>query len=308
MFPARAGLSALFLLSIWSASAQNVRAPSAASALSSSPIEASLEEVLSAPVSSWRSPALELFRWNQFPSIIIVDTRDFRVQDRLFARLAYFVEKLGHRGTLLTNAQLIGKHGWNAHDYGPEGLAAFFNAAARVHFPLNEEEVALRGLALTEGMVTSTGSELKAGEGGILSISRGSGSIQRRQLLAHESFHGIFFASPDYSSYCYTLWDSLPPPERLYYTKFLAALGYDSVDRSLAVNEFQAYLMQQPMGYVASYFERFAAILAGAGVTEPPDAARIRQTATLLDSFLQSHFEIAAGSALLVPHPGAAPR
>jgi hypothetical protein len=298
---AQLGLSLLFLLNASGASADARQGPGAASALASIPIEASLERVLSVSVGSWRSPVLELFRWDQFPSILIVDTRDFSAQDRLFTRLAYFVEKLGHRGTLMTNAQLAGKHGWTAHDYGPEGLAAFFSAASRVHFPLNDDEVALRSLALSDGIITAMGDEYTAGEGGVLSISRSSGLIERRQLLAHESFHGIFFASPVYSSYCFTLWDSLAPAERQYYTSFLDTLGYDGADRYLAVNEFQAYLMQQPIGYVVSYFERFAAILAGSGVTGAPDGPRIRQTAASLDSFLRSHFGIAAGSSLLAP-------
>jgi hypothetical protein len=281
------------------ASAADVHFSTTASALASPPIEASLEQVLAADPSSWRSAPVELFRWDRFPSIIILDTRDFSVQDRLFTRLSYFVEKLGHRGTLLTNAQLLGKHGWNAHDYGPEGLAAFFNAATRRGFPLNAEEVALRSLAVSQGIIQQAGNGYQPGEGGILSISRGSGAVERRQLLAHESFHGIFFAAPPYRDYCFALWDSLAVSEREYYTKFLDTLGYDGADRYLAVNEFQAYLMQQPLDYVAPYFERFAAILKGAGVAGAPDAARIRDTAALLDSFLRAHFGIRAGSSLL---------
>jgi hypothetical protein len=299
VLPARAGFIVLFSLGLWGAFAAQSHASNAGSALTSPPIEASLEGVLSTAASSWRSPYVELFRWNQFPSIIIIETRDFVVQDRFFTRLAYFVEKLGHRGTLLTNAQLAGKHGWNAHDYGPEGLAAFFSAATHLRFALNDEEVALRDLALSEGMIRRMGNEYTPGEGGMLAISRGSGGIERRQLLAHESFHGIFFASSAYRSYCFTLWGALPLQERQYYTRFLDSLGYDSADPYLAVNEFQAYLMQQPIEYVAPYFERFAAILKSAGVTGAPDDARIQETASQLDSFLESHFRIAAGSSLL---------
>ena len=90
------------------------------------PITADLEQVLRTPIATWRSPQLEVFRWNLFPDVLVVDTRDFHLQDRMFTRLAYFVEKKGFRGALMTNLQLSGRHGWNAHDYGPDGLASFY--------------------------------------------------------------------------------------------------------------------------------------------------------------------------------------
>ena len=49
---------------------------------------------------------------------------------------------------------------------------------------------------------------------------------------------------------------------------FLDSLGYDSDDRFLAVNEFQAYLMQQPLRYALSYFERFFARFGEPGTPE----------------------------------------
>jgi hypothetical protein len=97
-------------------------------------------------------------------------------------------------------------------------------------------------------------------------------------------------------------------PHQQYYVAFLDSLGYDSSDRYLAVNEFQAYLMQQPIGYVASYFERLDAILTNAGVTGAPGGTRIQETATLLDSFLLSHFGIAAGGSLFALYGGSASR
>ena len=223
------------------------------------PLPASLDEVLRTPTSSWRSALLEAFRWDRFPDIVVIDTIDFQVQDRMFTRLAYFVEKKGYRGRLMTNAQLAGRHGWNAHDYGPDGLASFYNAASEQGFPLDPEEKALESLAQRQGILVSHGDRVAPGTGGVLAISRSSSEIERRYLLTHESFHGIFFSSAAYRSFCFQLWDSLPSDERHFYTSFLDSLGYDGADRFLAVNEFQAYLMQQPLEYAASYFKRFLA-------------------------------------------------
>ena len=49
---------------------------------------------------AWRRPELEVYRWDSVPGFLIVDTRDYLVQQRIFHRLAFFVEKAGHVGRL----------------------------------------------------------------------------------------------------------------------------------------------------------------------------------------------------------------
>ena len=253
------------------------------------PISADLDTVVKTPVSSWRSPQLEVYRWDRFPDMLVIDSASFHVQDRMFTRLAYFLEKRGFRGKLMTNVQLTGRHGWNAHDYGPDGLASFYNAASTQGFPLNPEEKALESLALRENILRADATQVLPGQGGVLAISRSSSEIERRYLLTHESFHGIFFSSPAYRDFVFTVWDSLPENERVFYKAFLASLGYDSDDEFLAVNEFQAYLMQQPLEYAASFFKRFRS-----GI----DANRLTASAKELDTFLQSTFGLRAGETL----------
>ncbi len=263
-----------------------------------SPIRASLEQILDAQPGAWRDAALEVYRWDLFPDILIVDTAAFAVQDRLFTRLAYFLEKRGWRGRLLGNDRLAGRHGWNAHDYGPEGLAVFFSAAAASGFPLNPEELAIRRLALAQGIISSARGRFVPGKGGVLSISRSSSAIERRLLLTHESFHGIFFSSAAYREFCQQLWDSLPKAEKTFYTAFLDSLGYDTADPTLVVNEFQAYLMQQPLKYAASYFERFTQLWAENGSLGVAPSQLV-ENARALDEFLQQHFGFGAGGPLL---------
>lgn len=266
------------------------------------PISASLDLVLRTPTTTWRSPLIEVYRWDVFPHVLVIDTADFQIQDRMFTRLAYFVEKKGYQGRLMTNAQLAGRHGWNAHDYGPDGLAAFFNAASAQAFSLNPEETALEALSLREGILVAAGNEVAAGNGGVIALSRSSSDIERKYLLTHESFHGIFFSSPDYRQFCFDLWDSLPSGERDFYTSFLDGLGYDGGDRFLAVNEFQAYLMQQPLSYARSYFQRFFALFAEQGASTNQLADDLLETAKRLDVYLQRTFEIKAGQTI---HPTA---
>jgi len=264
-----------------------------------SPITASLEQILDARPAAWRAATIEVYRWDLFPDILIMDTAGFGVQDRMFTRLAYFLEKRGWRGKLLGNARLAGRHGWNAHDYGPEGLAAFFSAAAVSDFPLNPEEQTLRQLALAQGIISSARGRFAPGLGGVLSISRSSSAIERRLLLTHESFHGIFFSSASYRDFCLRLWDSLPSVEKTFYTSFLDSLGYDTADPTLVVNEFQAYLMQQPLEYAASYFERFTQRQAETGQSPAIEPSQLVENARALDEFLQPRFGFGAGGPLL---------
>ena len=133
------------------------------------------------------------------------------------------------------------------------------------------------------------------GRGAVLSISRSSSAIERRYLLTHESFHGVFFSSLEYREFCFRLWDSLPEAERQFYSSFLDSLGYDSDDRLLSVNEFQAYLMQQPLKYAASFFERFLTRFAEQETHGGVKASSLVATAKALDAFL--HSNLASGQA-----------
>jgi len=267
----------------------------AATVGNTSPAAASLKAVLADVRPNAEALPFRPYRWDRFPLIIILDTADSASQDRMFSRLAFFLEKRGFRGRLLDNVELSKLHGWNAHDYGAEGLASFFNAALRVDFPLNPEEITLRDLALEEGIVTIVRDRFKPGAGGILSISRSSTAIERRLLLTHESFHGIFFASAEYRALCFELWDSLDPGARRFFTRFLDELGYDAEYRYLAVNEFQAYLMQQPLRFAPEYFQRAAHRFAP-GEDVPVHA--IMRAALRLNSYLQSRFGIRAGGTI----------
>ena len=69
-----------------------------------SPIPADPADILSYRVESWRNSRYEVFSWDAFPEILIFDTANYAVQDRLFKRLAFFVEKTGFRGRLSTDA------------------------------------------------------------------------------------------------------------------------------------------------------------------------------------------------------------
>ena len=200
----------------------------------------------------WRDPDFELFSWDLYPHILIMDTADYSVQDRFFKRLAFYVEKKGFRGNIFTLAELAGKHGYNAHDYRAKDLARFFNEVEK--FPLTREEERLISILTENGVIIKKSSGYIPGMGGIISISRSSSKVLRRHLLTHEIFHGVFFSHPGYREGCFAVWQELSPEEQEYWLLFLNWAGYDTADHYLVVNEFQAYLMQQPRQKVNYYF------------------------------------------------------
>jgi hypothetical protein len=270
------------------------------------PISASLQNIESESGELSEGVAFVLYRWDRFPRVFVLDMADFAAQDRMFSRLSFYLEKRGYRGRLLSDAQLAGKHGWNAHDYGPDGLASFFTAATAVSFPLGAEELLLRGIALREGIISRDRAVFVPGSGAILSISRSSSKYERILLLAHESYHGIYFCSEEYRALCDRLWKAAPATERLFMTRLLGALGYDTADRDLVVNEFQAYLLQQPRSMAAVYFERVGKLVAEVGGA--PNAAEVLPSLlkdeAVLEDFLKLRFSVEAGGVIVKAEAG----
>jgi hypothetical protein len=213
--------------------------------------------ILKYPKSNWRVSDYEIFEWDRFPGILFFDTRNYDIQDNFFRRMAFFVEKQGYKGRILSNEELQGKHGYNAHDYSPESMADFFNVADKKGIKLNKEEETLRKILLQNGLLISDGGKFKAGTGGLVSISQESADYLRVQLLAHEGWHTLFFRDENYRNYVAAVYYNFDPNSQAFlidYFKSQPSLGYDTNDEYLMKNEFMAYIMQQGLGYVADYF------------------------------------------------------
>jgi hypothetical protein len=216
------------------------------------PIPADPGIILDYPAAAWRESRYEVFRWEQFPSVLIIDTADYAVQDRLFKRLCFFVEKKGFRGRVAADGELAELHGWNAHDYRAEDLARFFQAAAQ--FPLSPEERELEQLLLDEGIIRREGDTIRGGEGALLAISRESAAYLRSLFMAHEGFHGLFFIDSDFRDFSRRRWDGLSPRSRDFIRSYFDYQSYDIADSYLMVNELMAHCLQQPVLQAPRYF------------------------------------------------------
>lgn len=266
--------------------------------------------ILSYSPNYWRTLDYEIFEWDRYPGIIFFDTRNYAVQDNFFRRLAYFVEKAGYKGRLMTNEELEGKHGYNAHDYSAKSMAEFFNKAAELGFKLNDEEELLKKILIHNGFFEVEGDKVKANEGGLVSISQESRPWLRATLLAHEGWHTIFFRDAEFRNYVSAVYYTMDPKSREFLIDFFRSqdnLGYDTNDEYLMNNEFMAYIMQQRLSEVAKYFIHLAN--RGSVMKYTPElAAYIRNTegkgfedaAMALNEFVFDKYGIVCGNIALV--------
>jgi hypothetical protein len=220
-----------------------------------SPITADPGIILDYPQEFWRDPRYEVFRWDGFPSVLIFDTADYAVQDNLFKRLAFFTEKAGFRGRLAPDEEIAGLHGWNAHDYRGEDLAAFFETARAARFPLLPEERELEEILLVSGIILKgENGRITAGEGAVISISRESPDYLRSRLFVHEGFHGLFFIDEEFREFSRRRWENLAPFAKRFLRSFFDYQHYDITDAYLVINEFMAHCLQQPLSQASRYF------------------------------------------------------
>lgn len=225
------------------------------------PVSADPGFILDYDQSKWRTSDYEIFEWDRFSRILFFDTKNYEVQDRFFTRLAYFVEKAGYKGTLLTNEQLKGMHGYNAHDYSAESMAKFFNKALDLNFRLNTEEELLKKILIVNGFFELEGDYVRANDGGLVSISRETPDWSRKNLLAHEGWHTIFFRDQEFRNFVAAVYGTIDYDSRQFlidYFRSQPSLGYDTSDEYLMHNEFMAYIMQQPISEVSKYFVHLA--------------------------------------------------
>ena len=233
--------------------------------LDMTPIPMDPGKVLSYPMENWRDRRYEVFRWDVFPGILIFDTASYAVQDRLFKRLAFFVEKEGFRGRLASDGEIAPLHGWNAHDYRAEDLAAFFEAARKSSFPLLPEEQELGSILLNTGILLrnsaqNCAAEIIPGRGAIISVSRESDKTDRGlrpRFMAHEGFHGLYFMDEDFRNFSRRRWEAFPAAAKKFLLSFFDFQAYDTRDKALVINEFMAHVLQLPVSQAAWYFGDF---------------------------------------------------
>jgi hypothetical protein len=210
--------------------------------------------ILDYPESVWRDENYEFFAWEAFPNIIIFDTKNYEVQDKMLKRLAFFVEKKGFRGRLAPDAEIENLHGWNAHDYRAEDLSQFYETARKENFPLNNYEINLREILESAKIIFLQDGSYAAGSGAIIAISRESNEYLRNLFMAHEGFHGIFFVDVELRELSRLHYNGLDVDSKRFIRSYFDYQNYDTEDSYLMINEYMAHILQQGPSFAGEYF------------------------------------------------------
>ena len=212
-------------------------------------LSADFKQILENNPAQWRYSDWEVYSWESFPGIFIIDFQNLSIQSHMLKRLSYFVEKKGYTGKIHNFVRLYGKTDWNAHNYKAKDLAAFFTEAQRSGALLTSAETYLRELLVANGIIDKNGAGYSGGEDkGIVSVSQESTPHVRAMLLTHEGYHGLFYAAPGLKDLVYDLWEKLAPEAQEMWIEYLRTAdvwNYDYENGYLLRNEILGYLMQQ---------------------------------------------------------------
>lgn len=271
------------------------------------PLPADFKQILENDPAQWRYSDWEVYRWENFPGILIIDFQNYNIQSHMLKRLSYFVEKRGYTGKIHSFLRLSGKSDWNAHNYKAKDLAAFFTEAQRSNALLTSSESYLMELLLANGIIERGETGYTGGEDkGIVSVSQESAPHVRSLLLTHEGYHGLFYAAPGLKELVYDLWDKLAPEAQEMWVEYLRtadAWNYDYRNGYLLRNEMLGYMMQQKD--FAEYFDNmmFPRLLKripdkAEHFQETRDAARqaFLDTALKIAVFLQNNYNLSPGN------------
>ncbi len=196
---------------------------------------------------------LTVFRFAANPRIVVLDFPSLRMQGLMLDRVAALIEKAGlPRDRVVSEAELLAAihaHGdtistyYYGHDYSAADLVRFFALAQADHIALNPQEQRLHAL------MSQLGWFAPGVQAGLITLPRRGANPYvtqeaRSVILAHELSHGEFFSDPAYAAYVRQFWaHDLTASERAGMRRFLGKEEYDTTDRTLMLNEMQAYVM-----------------------------------------------------------------
>jgi len=220
------------------------------------PQTASLQEILDNEIEGFRTEGIELFVWEDVPSLYVLDFKDCPTLGKSFVRMDYYYKD---NSRILSNEQLeeelrkidieIGKFGWGFYNDSEE-LASFFNSALQNKSELFTEEKVLLNIVLQNGIITSEDGIYKATPQGILAITHECDEKvitynSRARILKHETSHGLYGVIAEYREKIDKFWnEDINEDQRKYFKMVLAAMKiYDITDDVLVRSEVHANIL-----------------------------------------------------------------
>jgi len=199
-----------------------------------------------------------MFQWEGHEGAVFFLVYESQRACRLaLARLSVFLEDREMHGQVLHQPATIQEYAaasYTGHNFTPEDVARFFEAAEAAEIPLHPAEQRLQALLVQTGLVPAN-EQAASGypnyscfhharrDAGILGLVKTGDSTQNAETLLHESMHGLFYSYSVLRDATHEYWTTcLTAEERGIFETYLSDLGYDATNGFLVVNEFLAYM------------------------------------------------------------------
>ncbi len=276
-----------------------------------------------------------VFRWQQYPNVLVFFFKDKQVQARYLKRLAFFVEKRGTRGSIMYDEQIAHRKGWGAHNYTIEDIRIFFEKgrtqkfpridATTGIFPFHTEELDLKYLLIRQGFLlvsekdkallhatAETGEidynmianmPILSAKHYMVSIALTYSEELITALLCHELLHTFYFHDEQLRDYVATVWQQLNTKEQSIWKRFFAYNGYDETHAYLVQNEFFAYLLQRPIQSLSWYLTARIIPESKVSLNESETAhfsTAMQEIAKTLEQYIHTVYGVNAGNVMYV--------
>lgn len=207
-----------------------------------------------------------LYRYSINPDVYILDFPSLYLQGRSMNRIMALIEDVrAPKDRVLSEFEFekflkmhaLSTEDFNlGHDYTSHHLTQFFKLTEQHGIALRPEEKQLKALLIKHGLIHKDLSPIAEQDTKVI-ISITQQTIEfdknnkeihvtldmRKSVLRHELSHGEYFSNPSYREYAENYWNNeIPDYLRSRIGRFLTDLGYDISDKTLTINEMQAFL------------------------------------------------------------------
>ncbi|WP_025375534.1 hypothetical protein [Borrelia parkeri] len=224
------------------------------------PINSDLKFIFNYKKENYRRDSFELFKLIAEPDIYVLKFKNLNDQSLMLKRIAFFIEKKGFRGMLLSNNELKNKVGWKGHNYRLKDIITFFNVAQKSNIKLNKKEIILKNLIIINKLAHIENNTIKIKDKSrniafaTYAEDETMSKTAQMTIFMHEILHMYFFTDNNFNKAIFNFWNkNVSSKDKKAWIKFLDNKGYDVKSQYLIINEFFTYTTQISKKDIAKY-------------------------------------------------------
>ncbi len=207
-----------------------------------------------------------LYRYSINPVVYVLDFPSLYIQGRSMNRIMALIEDVrAPKDRVLSEfefSKFLKTNGLTTesfnlgHDYTSNHLTQFYKLTDLHGLKLRTEEQQLKDLLIEHGLINKDLSPIpEQDKKVIITVTQKTTEYDknnnkltvtldtRKSVLRHELSHGEFFSNPAYRLHAEDFWNNeIPDYLKRRIGRFLTDLGYDIADKTLTMNEMQAFL------------------------------------------------------------------